>query len=156
MGCSDNANLAWGALFDFLPFALFRSRMGIRRYLVMMASFFTVVQYIDFINQRYADIVIGLDSFFRVLVNSSGLLIMVIILWGAIAGPSYYDRKNPEKNDQMRSVPIHVWTVVVAMVALVVCFALYDVNVAGNAERYEAVGSYLLINDQWGTNREYT
>lgn len=155
MGCSDNAYLALGALFGFLPFALFRSRTGIRRYLVMVASFFTVVQCIDFINQRYADIVIGLDSLFRVLVNFGGLLIVVVILWGAVAGLSYYDHKNQEKNDQMGSLPIRVWAVVVAMAVLAVCFALYDANVAGNAERYGAVGNYLLFNDQWGTNRGY-
>lgn len=155
MGCSDNAYLALGALFGFLPFVLFRSRTGIRRYLVMVASFFTVVQCIDFINQRYADVVIGLDSLFRVLVNFGGLLIVVVILWGAVAGLSYYDHKNLEKNDQMRNLPIRVWAVVVAMVVLAVCFALYDANVAGNAERYGAVGNYLLFNDQWGTNRGY-
>ena len=69
MGCSDNAYLALGALFAFLPFVLFRTWSGVFRYLVMAASFFTVTQCIDIINQIYADVVIGLDSLFRVIVG---------------------------------------------------------------------------------------
>lgn len=155
MGCSDNAYLALGALFGFLPFVLFRSRMGIRRYLVMVASFFTVIQCIDIMNQRYAEVVVGLDSLFKVLVNLKGLLAVVVLLWGLAAGLIYYDRRSRLKDDRLGSLPVLIWTAVVVVVVLAVCFALYDANVGGNAERYGAVGSYLVFNDQWGTNRGY-
>lgn len=124
----------------------------------MVASFFTVIQCIDLINQRYADVVIGLDSLFRVLVNFGGLLIVVILLWCAVAGLSYYEhRKNPGKvgDDSLGNLLVRIWAIVVAVVVLAVCFVLYDANVGSNAERYGALGSYLLFNDQWGTNRGY-
>lgn len=47
MGCSDNAYLALGALFGFLPFFLFKSRTGIKRYLLMLATFGSVIQWSD-------------------------------------------------------------------------------------------------------------
>lgn len=155
MGCSDNAYLALGALFGFLPFVLFRSRAGVRRYLVMVASFFTVIQCIDFINQQYAEIVIGLDSLFQVLVTFKGLLIVVVVLWGAAAGLVYYEYRNPAKEDGLGNQLTYIWAAVMAAAVLGICFAWYDVNVAGNAERYGAVGRYLLFNDSWGTNRGY-
>lgn len=52
----------------------------------MVASFFTVIQCIDWINQRFAGVVIGLDSLFQVLVNLKGLMILVAILWVAAVG----------------------------------------------------------------------
>lgn len=32
---------------------------------------------------------------------------------------------------------------------------LYDVNIAGNIEKYGALNQYLLLNDDWGTHRGY-
>jgi hypothetical protein len=43
------------ALFGFLPLILFKSKTGIKRYLLMIATFGTVVQCIAFINQAYAN-----------------------------------------------------------------------------------------------------
>ena len=80
MGCSDNAYLALRALFGCLPFVLFKSRRGMKRYLLMLATFGTVIQCIDFMNQAYAEVVIGLDSLFRLLVNFSGLMYVVFLV----------------------------------------------------------------------------
>lgn len=155
MGCSDNAYLALGALFGFLPFVLFKTRTGLRRYLVMLASFVTVIQCIDFINQRYAEVVIGLESLFRVLVNFSGLLYVALFLWLVVAGLYYYDLKVARRGDELGKLPVRIWLGVVVAAVLVICFALFDANVAGNAGRYGAMGSYLVFDDHWGTNRGY-
>ena len=32
---------------------------------------------------------------------------------------------------------------------------LYDVNIAGNVEKYGSLRKYLLFNDDWGTHRGY-
>ena len=50
MGTSDNAYLSLAALFGLAPLYLFRTRTGVRRYLVSVATFFTVIQCIDWIN----------------------------------------------------------------------------------------------------------
>lgn len=155
MGCSDNAYLALGALFGCLPFALFRSRAGIRRYLIMAASFFTVIPCIGLINQKYDGIVIGLDSLFQVLVTGKGLPAITALLWTAAITIFFYEKKNPLKNDGLGNRLVYIWAVAAGLVILAICFALYDVNVNGNTERFGAFGSYLLFNDHWGTNRGY-
>lgn len=81
MGCSENAYLAVGAMFAFLPFVVLKSRRGILRYLVMISTFVTVIQCIDWLNQAFADMVIGLDSLFRIISNFKGLFPMTILLW---------------------------------------------------------------------------
>lgn len=164
MGCSDNAYLALGALFICLPFVLFRSWTGLRRYLVIVASFFTVIQCIDVINQKYAEIVIGLDSLFGVIVEFGGLHYVVAVLWGMTAGVYFYCRrkyqkyvsmKNQENSDSIGKMPVRVWGIVVSAAVLIVCFMLFDANAAGNGARYGALRNYLEFSDSWGTNRGY-
>lgn len=160
MGCSDNAYLALGALFAFLPFILFKTWTGIWRYLVIAASFFTAIQCIDVINQRYADVVIGLDSLFQVMVNFGGLMYVVAVLWGMAAGVFFYCRKKTVGNgareiDSVGKLPVRIWGAFVAAAALAFCFMMFDANVAGNGERYGALRSYLEFSDSWGTNRGY-
>lgn len=155
MGCSDNAYLAIAALFAFLPFVLFKTYSGIRRYLVIAASFVTVIQCIDFINQKFDGIVIGLDSLFKVLVNLKELLAIVVILWAFVAGLYIISRRPEGVKEELGNRFVYVWAALVAVAFAGVCFALYDANVAGNAERYGSLGNYLVFNDRWGTNRGY-
>ncbi len=98
LGCSDNAYLALGAMFALLPLLIFRNRQGIVRYLVILATFATVIQCIDYINQAYADIVIGLDSLFKILVNLPGLLVIVIVLWCLPVAVTFYFKKQEKKD----------------------------------------------------------
>ena len=155
MGCSDNAYLALAALFGFLPLILFKSKTGIQRYLLMIATFGTVVQCIAFINQAYADTVIGLDSLFEVLANFNGLMYVVIGLWMAYVAFNIWSRSNQNKDDQAGQVLVYGWAGVLLLSVLIVCFLMFDANVAGNAKRYGALGRYLVFNDSWGTNRGY-
>ena len=48
-----------------------------------------------------------------------------------------------------------IWLAIVIICILGVGYALFDVNVQGNTERYGALGGYLLFNDDWGTHRGY-
>lgn len=155
MGCSDNAYLALGALFAVLPFVMFQSRMGICKYLIILASFFSVIQIIDVINHSFADIVIGLDSLFQVLVNFDGLLYVALVLWGAAAGIYIYEKKQNNRQETFSKLPVRIWTVFVAVGVLAVCFMVFDANVAGNGDRYGALRNYLEFSDSWGTNRGY-
>ena len=173
-GCSDNAYLALGALFAFLPFVLFRTWTGVTRYLVMVASFFTVAQCIDVINHVYEDVVVGLDSLFRVIAGFGGLPVVVVVLWGLVAAVYFLGRKNGafggsagravrtgagtlsgSTADQLGKLPVMVWTAFIVLGVAGVCFALFDANVAGNGARYGSLGTYLVFNDNWGTNRGY-
>ena len=64
MGQSDNAYLALGALFIFLPFVLFRSRRGVMQYIILLASFMSTIRIIADINIKMADKVISLHGIF--------------------------------------------------------------------------------------------
>lgn len=155
MGCSDNAYLALGALFGFLPLILFKSRTGIKRYLLMLATFGTVIQCIDFINQAYTEVVIGLDSLFRVLVNFNGLIYIVSALWLVYFVIAIIDKKKHGQTDDAGTIWIRMWSVFLTAGILLICLLMYDANISGNAERYGMLGKYLLFNDNWGTNRGY-
>jgi hypothetical protein len=154
MGRSDNAYLALAALFGFLPLILFKSKTGIKRYFFMVATFGTVVQCIDFINQAYADTVIGLDSLFEVLSNFNGLMYVVIGVWVAYI-VVYIWSKNNQNKDQSTPVLVYGWAGFLLLSVLAVCFLMFDANVAGNAKRYGSLGRYLVFDDSWGTNRGY-
>lgn len=165
MGCSDNAYLSLGAFFCLLPLVLFGSKEGIKRCLILLATFFTIVQAIDWINQAYADMVIGLDSLFRYLTLFNGLPYLVVLLWALAAaftiGCHVRDRaarsRGQEPGDwfEGRKSLICVWCILVLAAAAVVAFLFYDANIADHAERYEAARRYLVFDDQWGTSRGY-
>jgi len=155
LGCSDNAYLALAGLFGFAPILLFRSRFGMKRYLVMIASFFSVIQLIDWINQRFADTVIGLDSLFRVIVAFKGLLWIVVALWLMVAGIYYYDKKYNINDEKVNKRFVYGWLVLITIVMLAVVLVFCDANFWGHAGRYEKVANYLVFNDDWGTQRGY-
>jgi hypothetical protein len=154
MGCSDNAYLALAALFGLSPFILFRTWKGIKKYLLILASFFTVIQCIDWINQACADRVIGLDSLFRVIAGYGGLLPLVVVLWILVIVSGCLKNEDTINSRIGRKIVI-AWGIFVAVCVLAVIFVLYDANIAGHAERYSSMSNYLVFNDVWGTWRGY-
>lgn len=158
MGTSDNAYLTLAVLFGLTPLHLLRTGKGTRRYLISVASFATVVQCLDWINIAYADYVVGIDSAFQLITNFSGLPFVVVGLWviagiasfATIKGKSY--SRNEEKIGKWLCV---LWMLLVLAVVGFATFVLYDANIAGNADRYGAIRSYVVFNDEWGTRRGY-
>ena len=173
MGTSDNAYLSLAALFGLAPLYLFRTRTGVRRYLVSVATFFTVIQCIDWINAAFADVVVGIDSAFNLVANLSFLPVIVLVLWilaGAVSASTLkkaaFLRIAPGKksvsevavgntDDRMGKWLVYVWIGVIALVIGTAVFVFYDANIAGHADRYEAIRSYVVFDDEWGTERGY-
>lgn len=155
MGCSDNAYLALGILFLFLPFVLFRSRRGVLRYIIILATFITVIQCIAWINQSYADTVIGLDSLFGVLANIEGLWLAALGLWAASAILGFLWNKNESMSSDFGNRLVYIWLIMLGLAFAVVIWVLYDANLTGNAESYGDLRGYLVFDDHWGTNRGY-
>ena len=50
---------------------------------------------------------------------------------------------------------VYIWIGVIAVVCLAVLFVLYDANLGGHADKYGALSSYVVFNDEWGTQRGY-
>lgn len=165
MGCSDNAYLALGALFAFMPLMLFRSREGVTRYLVMVSTFATVIQCIDSINHKYEGIVLGLDSLFKIVANLPGLMVLVLALWAVTIAVYVIFKRNAavgtEKNvqkqmaDELSPILRRVWIIFLAAAFIIIAFLVVDANVLGHGERYSSLANYLVFNDEWGTSRGY-
>lgn len=155
MGCSDNAYLALAALFGLSPFILFRDYDGIKKYLVLLASFFTVIQCIVWLNDRFWYMVIGLDSLFQVMAAFKGLLLLVLFLWVLVIGSEVSGKVLNFDKKKFAKRCLIAWGVFVAICILAVCFLLYDANIGGHAERYSSLGNYLIFDNAWGTYRGY-
>lgn len=155
MGVSDNAYLSLAALFGFLPLYIFSDKRGIQRYLIVLATFFSIVQVIDWINIHFEDTVLGIDSVFNMIVNFGLLPYLLVVLWGlstlwyvvdriAQTGPRVYGNKFR-----------YIWLVLIFIIFFSALYALYDCNVLKNTGRYGKVGAYFIFNDEWGSHRGY-
>ena len=103
MGQSDNAYLSVAAIYGFTPLYLFKDHRGIRRYAISAASFFTVIQCIDFINQNFADHVYGITGVFKVITNLSFLLAAVVLLWEMCLRDRDFRKKCQYKLDEIKA-----------------------------------------------------
>ena len=172
MGISDNAYLSLAALFGFLPLYLFKNKKGVKSYLLILTAFFSVIQCIDWINTGMGDKVLGIDSAFNIIVKYDGLLLIVTALWiicAVVYGLDYLYAKKKSRDVEIRGGDSEengkkltgygalriIWLAILVICILGIGYALYDVNIQGNTERYGAIGGYLLFNDDWGTHRGY-
>ncbi|CUX40608.1 O-Antigen ligase [Clostridium sp. C105KSO15] len=155
MGVSDNAYLSLGALFGILPLYLFEKNKGIQKYLIVLATFFSVIQCIDWINGYFGERVLGIESAFDVLIRFPGLPFLVIVLWGIVVLLYFISYKKKFEIDNFGKLFRYLWMALLFLITLAVLYALYDCNVAGNVNRYGSLGSYLLFNDDWGSARGY-
>ncbi|RFZ75972.1 O-antigen ligase domain-containing protein [Lacrimispora amygdalina] len=152
-GTSDNAYLSLLALFVFLPFYLFENRLGVRKYITILATFLSVIQGIDWVNKAFPDKVLGVDGVFNVVIMSGLLMYLIAGLWIIVFLLVYIKNKNSEikYNYKFRSI----WLLFVCIGILIVLFILYDCNSAGHAERYGGLSNYFQLNDNWGTHRGF-
>lgn len=156
MGQSDNAYLALGALFIFLPFVLFRSRRGVMQYIILLASFMSTIRIIADINIKMADKVISLHGIFDYMAGYEKLGVILIMLWGSVVVLFASSRAvTLKKNDRIGVWLRIIWLFIVLSAAVLIAYVLYDANFGDNPERYAALSRYLIFNDNWGSNRGY-
>lgn len=165
-GCSDNAYLSMAALFGGLPFLLFKTPRGILRYLVIIATFFSIIQIIDAANHLFPEKVLGLESLFLVIVNFRWLPFVVLFFWLLAAGYALMAKSLEAASAKAAKFPvpqallggtktIRAWAVLMAAGIGILCFMFFDANAANHAGRYGPLQPYLVFNNEWGTNRGY-
>lgn len=155
MGLSDNSYLALGALFAFLPLYLFRTKTGVKRYVLILATFSGVIYSMDVINRTMSDRVLKMEGILQKLSGMAGLeymvaaIVMFCILVYVIA---HFIKSGDEDLGHKWQL---IWLAFLVFSAAAVICVLIDVNIAGNVERYGGIGAYLKFNDDWGTHRGY-
>lgn len=157
VGISDNAYLALLVLFGLLPLYLFRNIDGVKRYVLLLAVLFREFQVIGTISYKFPNHVIEFQGLMNVIASFSGLTYLIIGLWGCAVCLYLIAHKLP-KNHLLHSgsnIGRWVWLSVILLVCMGAAYMLYDVNIAGNIEKYGALNQYLLLNDDWGTHRGY-
>lgn len=155
MGVSDNAYLSLAGLFSLLPLFLFKSKSGFRKYLTILAIFFTVVQCIDWINVYFGDAVLGIDSAFNMVIDFQGLHFFVIALWAIILIWIGVDLRSSKKDKSYGNTYMYIWLSLLGLILVLILYVCYDVNILGNSTKYGALSTYLVFNDDWGTHRGY-
>ena len=162
---SDNGYLAVAALFISLPFFLFKTRTGLRRYLVILAVFFSAAAWVGWVNVAMEETVIGLSGIGGVVTTLPGLPVLAAALWLAAVALFVLDRKREKagkngagdaaSDDALSPLPrrIWMWAMIAAVVAVAVMFV--DANFLGHGEWYGALGQFLVFDDSWGTNRGF-
>ncbi|PPK83528.1 O-antigen ligase-like membrane protein [Lacrimispora xylanisolvens] len=155
MGVSDNAYLTLMALFGLLPIFLFLNMRGIKRYFIIITTFFSVAQCIDWINYKFSNQVIGIDSAFKLVLEFKFLHILVIILWSLLLLWHIWDLKGKNKLFELGNVMVYIWIGIITITSLIIIFILLDCNIAGHASKYNGLSNYFVLNDDWGTHRGY-
>ncbi len=150
-GRSDNTYLSVGALFLLLPFVLFKYKKGIERYLIIIATFFSSIYLISLLNQLFPGQVLGVDGFFVLITGFSGLPLVVLFLWAAVAG-LHFSRLVPDKTF---TLPVRLWGGFTILSFLILVFLIWDANLGGHGSRYGSLSQYLVFGDRWGSGRGY-
>ena len=90
---------------------------------------------------------------FRVLIDFKFLPVLTASVWVVAAIATVIAKKQNDKNEELSKAFILIWMALIFAVVVVVLYLLYDANLAGNAERYGSLQSYLVFNDDWGNSR---
>ncbi len=104
LGISDNAYLSIAAVFGLLPLLAFRSRRGLRRYVVLAATFFTSLKGIEWIQNHYTGEMLRIHSVYNQLVAFGGLKLLILLLWGLAAGLYLWDYVSKKKDAPIREM----------------------------------------------------
>ncbi|EEQ62088.1 O-antigen polymerase [Clostridiales bacterium 1_7_47FAA] len=156
-GMSDNAYLTLMALFGLLPLYLFNSLNGVKKYMVMVSILFTEFQFIDFISNKFPNHVLEINGFFNIIVGYDKLSHIIVCLWGGCIVLYILTACMKKENVLygVSNVGRWIWLGIIILIVLAGCYILYDVNIAGNADKYGSLRGYLVIGDDWGTRRGY-
>lgn len=155
VGVSDNAYLSLAALFVFLPLGVLKIKNGVFRYFIVLTTFFSIIQCVDWINYYFKENVLGIDSAFNIIIKFEYLHYLVFGLWSVVVAWYIINRSGILNAKDFRNIFRHIWLGSIVLLFLSILYILYDCNVLNNSERYRGLSSYLLFNDDWGSHRGY-
>ena len=156
-GMSDNAYLAILALVVLLPLYAFKNLRGVRTYVFILAVLGSEFWLLHRVTKPDSGAAGHMGGLYRAISGSHYLIILAAALWAVYFILCRMIQRLPDTHPLMRdgNRGRRAWLVFLLMGIILAGFALYDVNVRGNAVRYGGLAQYLAINDDWGTHRWY-
>jgi hypothetical protein len=157
MGKSDNGYLTLGAFFGFLPFVVWKTRRGFRRYLITLATYFSVIKIIGIINLKFAGQVIGIYGLYQYIAEFKYMTYAVVFLWAAALIAAVIDYKTSTEGAELTPVLRWLWLGVLLLIIFFTGYLFYKANTDSDfaASKLGAAKEYFVFNDSWGTNRGY-
>lgn len=154
-GQSDNAYLSMAALFAVLPLYAFRSRRGIRRYLILVMTFLASVWVVQWVSIKYAGQVVAIHSIYNIIAEYEKLNTVILGLCAVILLLYMFDYVVKKQDAQVTPWLWRGWLVLIITAVLAVLYVLYDVNIAEGGEKYGSLQKYLKFTDSWGSSRGF-
>ena len=156
-GMSDNAYLAILALIGLLPLYAFKDLRGVSTYTFILAVLTSEFWILHRLLPPHSGAAGRMGGLYRVISGSHYLIVLVAALWAVYAALRRIIQRLPDAHPLMRdgNRGRWAWLAFLAVGVILTGFALYDVNVRGNAGNYGGLAQYLAINDDWGTHRWY-
>lgn len=165
MGISDNAILASGALFAFLPLAAWRSEGSVLRYCIALAGFVStiVISALSAVGRAtIADwgggsvfISLGQTTAFRLLCLLLWLfaLALLLVLRRKAAGGVHELAAAQNAGEGVFRKLRHAWLIFLIVSILAVIAVFVDANSGRHAELWAPLENLLVFSDSWGTGR---
>lgn len=154
-GQSDNVYLSIAALFAVLPLYAFRSRRGIRRYLILVMTCLASVWVVQWVSIKYAGQVVSIHSIYNIIAGYEKLNTVILGLCAVILLLYVFDYVVKKQDAQVTPWLWRAWLVLIIIAALAVLYVLYDVNIAEGGEKYGSLQNYLKFTDSWGSSRGF-
>lgn len=155
VGQSDNVYISMAALFAVLPLYAFRSRRGIRRYLILIMTFLASVWVVQWVSIKFAGQVVAIHSIYNMIAEYEKLNIVILGLGAVILLLYVLDYAVKKQDAKVTPWLWRGWLVLIIIAVLAVLYVLYDVNIAEGGEKYGSLQNYLKFTDSWGSSRGF-
>lgn len=154
MGISDNGILAAGAVFAFLPFAVWESRQNIVRYFIALSTFVTgiiVTAQLTIGRATMADCDGG--SVFVMIGKTTAGITLMIVLWVLTIILMLVFRKATDQEEKSTRCAKRGWAILVALGVVIVLAIFIDANMGNHSDMWAPYQNILIFSDTWGTGR---
>lgn len=156
MGISDNALLAAGAVFAFLPFVAWTARKNITRFFIAASTFATSVLITAKLTTQHATMAIAAEgSVFVSLGKTKVFMMITIALWifTILVLLLSFKKKDQGFEEKTTRIAYRLWLILVILAVVVVIAVLVDANTGKHPEIWGAYRNVLIFSDSWGTGR---
>lgn len=159
-GRSDNGYLTLAAFFGFLPLTAFRTRQGVRRYVISVAVFLAALLYVRQVSLSMGGRVLELDGLTRMIVSSKLLPLVAGLFCLLGAGLTFFDlrRKQSGEEPAISGIFRKSWIGFLLLGGTALLVLLIVVNRMPYEDAQTSFGraaEYLKFSDEWGTRRGY-